>query len=77
LRPLSDGSYFKNLNNQSNYFAVEKITYKPWDLMFLAGLSINQIGYNRKDLLAIPGLFVVNNENLYKKDLSFDKNSKR
>lgn len=76
LRPLSDGSYFKNLNNQSNYFAVEKITYKPWDLMFLVGVSINQINYSRKDLLAIPGLFVVNNENLYKKDLSFDKQFK-
>ncbi|KFF22012.1 TonB-dependent receptor [Chryseobacterium sp. JM1] len=76
LRPLSDGSYFKNMNHQNNYFAVEKITYKPWSLMFLAGLSINQIGYNRKDLLAIPGLFMTNTDNVYKKDLSFDKKFK-
>lgn len=73
LRPLSDGSYFKNMNHQNNYFAVEKITYKPWDLMFLAGMSINQIGYNRKDLLALPGLFATS---IDKKDLSFDKKFK-
>lgn len=73
LRPLYEGSYFKNQNNQSNYFAVEKITYKPWNLMFLAGLSLNQISYNRKDLLAIQGLFIINGKNLYDKDLSFDK----
>lgn len=73
LRPLSDGSYFKNMNHQNNYFAVEKFTYKPWDLMFLAGVSINQIGYNRKDLLALPGLFAASVD---KKDLSFDKKFK-
>jgi len=76
LRPLYQGSYFKYLNNQSNYFAIEKITYKPWDLMFLAGLSINQISYNREDLLAVPGLFLVNKVDLYDKDLSFDKRFK-
>ncbi|MGG7468543.1 TonB-dependent receptor [Chryseobacterium arthrosphaerae] len=73
LRPLSDGSYFKNINHQNNYFAVEKFTYKPWDLMLLAGVSISQIGYNRKDLLALPGLFAAN---IDKKDLSFDKKFK-
>ncbi|MGN7863417.1 TonB-dependent receptor [Chryseobacterium sp. 22458] len=73
LRPLSDGSYFKNMNHQNNYFAVEKFTYKPWDLMFLAGVSINQIGYNRKDLLALPGLFAASVD---KKNLSFDKKFK-
>lgn len=76
LRPLYQGSYFKYLNNQSNYFAIEKITYKPWDLMFLAGLSINQISYNREDLLAVPGLFLVNKVDLYDKNLSFDKKFK-
>lgn len=76
LRPLYDGSYFKYLNSQSSYFAIEKLTYKPWGLMFLAGLSINQISYNRKDLFAIPGLFVVNGTDLYNKDLSFDKKFK-
>ncbi|WET50622.1 TonB-dependent receptor plug domain-containing protein [Chryseobacterium indologenes] len=76
LRPLYDGSYFNTSNNQNNYFAVEKITYKPWNLMFLAGISINQLSYKRKDLLAIPGLFVVNGKDLYNKDLSFDKKFK-
>ena len=73
LRPMYDGSYFKYLNNQSNYFAVEKLTYKPWDLMFLAGISFNKISYNREDLFAVPGLFVINGTNYYNKNLSFDK----
>ena len=73
LRPMYDGSYFKYLNNQSNYFAVEKLKYKPWDVMFLAGISFNQISYNRNDLFAVPGLFVINGINYYNKNLSFDK----
>ncbi|WP_379963090.1 TonB-dependent receptor [Epilithonimonas sp. UC225_85] len=73
LRPLYDGSYFKYINNQSNYFAVEKLTYKPWNVMLLAGMSLSQISYNRSDLLAMPGLFVINGVDLYKKNLSFDK----
>ena len=73
LRPMYDGSYFKYLNNQSNYFAVEKLKYKPWDVMFLAGISFNQISYNRNDLFAVPGLFVINGTNYYNKNLSFDK----
>ena len=73
LRPMYDGSYFKYLNNQSNYFAVEKLTYKPWDLMFLAGISFNKISYNREDLFAVPGLFVINGTNYYNKNLSFEK----
>ncbi|KXH81217.1 TonB-dependent receptor [Chryseobacterium kwangjuense] len=76
LRPAYDGSYFKYINDQANYFAVEKITYKPWDLMVLAGVSINQISYNRKDLFAIPGLFLINGTDFYNKDLSFDKKFK-
>ena len=73
LRPMYDGSYFKYLNNQSNYFAVEKLKYKPWDVMFLAGISFNQISYNRNDLFAVPGLFVINGTNYYNKNLFFDK----
>ena len=73
LRPMYDGSYFKYLNNQSNYFAVEKLKYKPWDVMFLAGISFNQISHNRNDLFAVPGLFVINGTNYYNKNLSFDK----
>ncbi|WP_313214909.1 TonB-dependent receptor [Soonwooa sp.] len=74
LRPLYEGSYFKIINNQSNVFVVEKLTYKPWDLMFLAGVSVNKISYNRQDMLALPGLFVVNGVDLYKgQNLSFDK----
>lgn len=73
LKPIYEGSYFKYLNNQSNYFAVEKLTYKPWDLMFLSGISLNQISYTRDDLFALPGLFIVNGKDLYNKNLSFEK----
>ncbi|MGX9987037.1 TonB-dependent receptor [Soonwooa purpurea] len=74
LRPIFEGSYFKILNNQTSVFAIEKLTYKPWDLMFLAGVSLNKIAYNRQDMLALPGLFVVNGIDLYKgQNLSFDK----
>lgn len=76
LRPLYDGSYFKNVNNQSNYFAVEKLTYKPWGLMFLAGVSINEIGYTRNDMLSLPGLFVIGGVDRYNKNLSFEKKFK-
>ena len=41
--------------------------------MFLAGISFNQISYNRNDLFAVPGLFVINGINYYNKNLSFDK----
>ncbi len=74
LRPIYEGSYFKFFNTQTSIFAVEKVTYKPWDLLFLAGVSINKIAYNRQDLLALPGLFVVNGVDLYKgQNLSFNK----
>src|SRR5690606_6778006 len=52
---------------------VEKMTYKPWELMFLAGLSLNQISYDREDLFALPGLFVINGTDMYNKNLSFSK----
>lgn len=73
LRPIYDGSYFKNANNQSNFFIVEKVAYRPWDLLFLAGVSLNKISYQREDLFALPGLFVVNGKDLYNKNLSYQK----
>jgi len=73
LRPIYEGSYFKNENNQSNFFIVEKVTYKPWGLLLLGGVSLNKISYHREDLLALPGLFVVNGKDLYNKNLSFGK----
>lgn len=71
MSPISKGSYFKYNNNQSNYFAIERITYQPWNLSFLAGLSFNRINYDRVDLLAFQGLIVG-----YNKNLSFDKDYK-
>jgi len=71
MSPISKGSYFKYNNNQSNYFAIERLTYKPWDFTFLAGVSLNRINYDREDLLAFGGLVPG-----YNKDLSFSKDYK-
>ena len=68
MSPISKGSYFKYNNNQSNYFAIERLTYKPWDFTFLVGVSLNRINYDREDLLAFGGLVPG-----YNKDLSFSK----
>jgi iron complex outermembrane receptor protein len=71
MSPISKGSYFKYNNNQSNYFAIERLTYKPWNFTFLAGVSLNRINYDREDLLAFGGLVPG-----YNKDLSFSKDYK-
>lgn len=66
---IAKASYFKYDNQQASFFAVNKLTFSPWNLTFLAGFSGNMLSYDRKDLLAIPGL--VSN---YNRDLSFTKN---
>lgn len=68
---LAKGSFLKNKNQGLTFFAVDKLTYKPWDLTLVAGLSGNNAMYSRKDLLAFPGL-IPN----YGKDVSFDKKYK-
>lgn len=64
---MSGASYFKYNNNQSTYFVIDYLTYKPWGLTFLAGISGNRTNYDRKDLFALPGLVVG------RKDQSFNK----
>lgn len=71
VQPFSKGSYFKNFNQGLTVFAVNKLTYKPWDLTLVAGISGNSTKYSREDLLAFPGL-IPN----YDKDLSFGKSYK-
>lgn len=68
FRPISASSYFKYKNNSSNYFVVEKLTFTPWQITFLGGVSFNTLNYSRNDLLALPGLI-----NGYDKNLSFYK----
>lgn len=68
VQDISRGSYFKYVTNQSSYFAIDKLTLNPIDLTFILGLSINNIGYLRTDLLAPLGLL-----SNYNKDLSFKK----
>jgi len=64
---ISGASYFKYNNNQATYFAIDYLTYKPWGLTLLAGVSANRTNYDRKDLFAVPGLIPG------KKDQSFNK----
>ncbi|SIP96295.1 iron complex outermembrane recepter protein [Chryseobacterium sp. RU37D] len=64
---ISGATYFKFNNNQATYFAIDYLTYKPWGLTFLAGVSANKTNYDRKDLYALPGLIAG------KKDQSFGK----
>lgn len=57
VKPIaSGGSSLKYLSRQSSYFAIDRITYKPWQLTLVAGISSNYVRYNREDLLALPGL---------------------
>ena len=71
VSPFSKGSYFKNFNEGLTFFAVDRLTYTPWDLTLIAGVSGNNAKYSREDLLALPGLIPD-----YKKDLSFNKDYK-
>lgn len=64
---MKDASYFKYNNNQSTYFVIDYLTYKPWGLTLLAGLSANRTNYDRKDLYALPELIPG------RKDQSFNK----
>ncbi|GEN72897.1 TonB-dependent receptor [Chryseobacterium lathyri] len=64
---ISGATYFKYNNNQATYFAIDYLTYKPWGLTLLAGVSANKTNYDRKDLYALPGLIAG------KKDQSFGK----
>ncbi|MET3538444.1 TonB-dependent receptor [Chryseobacterium limigenitum] len=64
---INGASYFKYNNNQATYFAIDYLTYKPWALTLLAGVSANKTNYDRKDLYVISGLIAG------KKDQSFGK----
>ncbi len=64
---IGGASYFKYNNNQSTYFVIDYLTYKPWGLTFLAGISGNRTNYDRKDLYALPDLVPAH------KDQSFNK----
>lgn len=70
IKPMEKNSYFRYNNFATSVFAVNRFTFRPFLLSFLAGLSYNKLGYDRADLLALPGLL----ENY--KDLSFQKEFK-
>jgi len=64
----SGASYFRYLTSQSAFFAIDRVTYDPWHLTLVAGISSNTSRYRRTDLYALPGLITGY------KDLSFEKN---
>ena len=68
VTPIAGSSYARTTNQNVAFFAIDKVTYKPWDLTLIAGLSGNNTRYKREDLLAVPGLIVGH------KDNSFNKN---
>lgn len=67
-KPLSKGTYFKYNNYSASVFLTDRMTYTPWGLSLLLGLSGNTLGYDRTDLLAYPGLL-----SGYNKNASFHK----
>ncbi|MEO6831185.1 MAG: TonB-dependent receptor plug domain-containing protein, partial [Chitinophagaceae bacterium] len=52
----SGGSSLKYISRQNSYFAIDRFTYKPWQITLVAGVSANLVHYNREDLYALPGL---------------------
>ena len=39
VSPISGSSYARNYNQAISFFAIDKLTYKPWDLILVTGLS--------------------------------------
>lgn len=68
VTPISGSSYAKNYNQGISFFAIDKLTYKPWDLTLIAGLSGNNTKYSREDLLAVPGLIPGHKDNSFSKE---------
>lgn len=71
VKPIKKASYFDNQNINFSIFAIENITYQPWNLRLLLGMSANHTKYEREDLLALEGLVKG-----YDKNLSFKKEYK-
>lgn len=67
VRPVSSASYLRYNTDQSSFFAINRIGFKPWSLTLVTGIAANTISYHRSDLLAGPGLIPGHT------DQSFDK----
>lgn len=65
---IANGSYYKSYNNQHSFFTINRITFLPYNLTLILGLSANKLHYKRNDLLAMPGLVAG-----YNKDISYNK----
>ncbi|SFI12405.1 TonB-dependent receptor [Halpernia frigidisoli] len=65
---ISGSTYARNFNQALSFFAIDKLTYNPWDLTLVAGLSGNNTKYSREDLLAVPGLIPGHKDNSFSKN---------
>jgi iron complex outermembrane receptor protein len=63
VSPIASGNYYIYTTNQQSVFIHNRINFKKADLAVILGLSGNRIGYDRNDLLALPGLIVGNTKN--------------
>jgi len=63
VSPIAPGNYYKYTTNQQSVFIHDRINFKKAYLSLIIGLSGNHIGYDRNDLLALPGLIVGNTIN--------------
>lgn len=71
VQGINTATYTKTNNYNLSVFGIERITYNPWSLTLLLGMSGNKLQYNREDLLAPTGLLTG-----YNKNISFDKEFK-
>jgi iron complex outermembrane receptor protein len=63
---MAGASYFKYNNNQSTYFAIDYLTYKPWGLLS-CWIKCQQNQLRQKRFICISGLITGH------KDQSFEK----
>lgn len=68
VKPISTATYARNNSRGLSFFAVDRLTYKPWDLTLIAGISGNNTNYDREDLLAVPGLVPGHKDNSFSKE---------
>ena len=68
VQNITKGSFLKTITNQYSIFVHDRLNFDAIQSSIIIGLSMNQLHYNRTDLLAAPGLLTG-----YNKDISFNK----
>ncbi|MBS1616124.1 MAG: TonB-dependent receptor [Bacteroidetes bacterium] len=70
VRPVSSASYLRYNTDQSSFFAINRIGFKPWGLTLVTGIAANNIQYRRTDLFAGPGLIPGHADQSFEKHFS-------